>query len=79
MPLDELPLLPEEAIEFRGIVRAETAPEDELLRRRDGRDRVELQETEAANRFEDVVRRAVEELRVDSDSACLLESDDVGA
>jgi hypothetical protein len=79
VPLDELALVPEQAVELAGVVRAEAAPEDELLRRCDGRDRVDLEEAEPANRLEDVARGAVEELRADRDSACLLESDDAGA
>jgi hypothetical protein len=52
------------------------APEHELLRRRDRRDRIDLEKAQAANRVEDVAGGAVEELRADSDPACLLESDD---
>src|SRR5438067_2793806 len=39
-PLEQLALLPQQAVELGGVVGAEPAPEDELLRRRDGRDRV---------------------------------------
>src|SRR5439155_19826668 len=35
-PLEQLPLLPEQAVELGSVVRSEPAPEDELLRRRDG-------------------------------------------
>ena len=47
----------------RDVVGAEPAPEDEVLRGRDGRDRVELQEAEPSHGLEDARRRAVEELR----------------
>ena len=50
-------------------MRAEAAPEDELLRRRDGGDRVQLKETEAPNRVEDVGRGPVEELGADRNAA----------
>ena len=41
---------------------AEAAPEDEMLRRRNRRDRVELEEPESSHRLEDARRRAVERL-----------------
>jgi hypothetical protein len=44
--------------------------------RRDGRDRVELEEAEPAHGAEDAARRAVEELRPDRDPARLVGSDD---
>ena len=47
-----------------------------MLRRRDGRDRVELEEPEPAHRAEDAARGAVEELRPDRDPARLLGRDD---
>ncbi len=78
VPLDELPLLPEQPVELGAVVgRAEPAPEHEVLRRRDGRDRVELQEAEPADRREHVRRRAVEQLRADGDPPRLLERDSV--
>ena len=49
--------------------------EDELLRRRDGGDRIELEEAEPAHRLKDVARRAVEELRADGDAARLVARD----
>src|SRR5579859_555795 len=42
VPFDELPFLPEQAVDLAGVPRSESAPEDEMLRRRDRRDRVEL-------------------------------------
>jgi hypothetical protein len=79
VPLEELAFVPDQAIELGGIVRTEAAPEDELLRRRDGRDRIDLEEAQAVNCLEDVAGGAVEKLRADSDPACLLESDDARA
>src|SRR5438270_11807664 len=52
VPLEELPLLPEQPVELGGLVGAEAAPEDEMLRPSDGRDRVELEEPEPAHRLE---------------------------
>ena len=75
VPLDELALLPQEPVELGGVERAETAPEDEVLRRRDGRDRVELEEAEPAHGLENVRRRAVEALRPHRDSARRLDVD----
>mgnify|MGYP003457244285 CR=1 FL=1 len=46
---------------------AEPAPEDQMLRRCDGRDRIELQEAEAADGVQDVGRRPVEELGANGD------------
>ena len=43
-----------------------------MLRRRDGRDRVELEIPEAADRVEHAFRRSVEELRANSDPARLV-------
>src|SRR5262249_53259952 len=75
-PLQELPLLPEETVELRRRVAAETAPEDEVLWRRDRRDRVELEEPERADGVENARRGAVEELRAKRDAACFLGRDD---
>ena len=76
VPVDELALLPEQAVDLRRVVGAEAAPEDELLRRCDGRDRVDLEKADSADRVEDRAGRPVEQLRSDGDSACLLETDD---
>ena len=76
VPLDELSLVPEQAVELGDVVRPETAPEHEVLRRRDGRDRVDLEEAERADGVEDGRRRAVEELRAHGDAARLLRRDD---
>ena len=53
VPLEELLLDPQQPVELRDVVRAEPAPEDELLRRCDGRDRVDLQEAELPHGVED--------------------------
>src|SRR5439155_23772391 len=74
-PLAELPLLPEKPVELGGVERTEPAPEDEMLRRRDRRDRIELEEAEPAHRLEDSVRAAVEPLRADRDAPRLLDRD----
>ena len=55
VPLEELPLLPQQPVELGAVVRAEPAPEDEVLRRRHRRDRVDLEEAEPADRVEHVV------------------------
>ena len=74
VPLDQLPLVPEQAVELGRVVpAAEPAPEDEMRRRRDRGDRVELEETEPPDGLLDAVRAAVEELRADGDAARLLE------
>src|SRR5581483_5449184 len=63
-PLDELPLVPDQAVELAAVVRPEPAPGNEVLRRRDARDRIDLQEAEPAYKREQIGRRAVEQLRV---------------
>ena len=55
---------PEEAVELGDVVGTEPAPEDEVLRGRDGRDRVDLQEAEVTDGLDDVGRRPVERLDV---------------
>ena len=51
VPLEELPLLPQQPVELGRVeAAAEPAPENEPLRRRDRRDRVELQAAEPARR-----------------------------
>lgn len=79
MPFDECALLPEEPTELGGVVLTEPAPEHELLRRGDGRDRVDLEKTELPDSAEHSACGAVEQLCADSDPACLLECDDPGA
>src|SRR6185295_12020245 len=74
-PLEELALLPEQAIELGPVVRTEAAPEDEPLRRRDGGDRIDLQETQPANCREHAVGAPVEKLTTDRDLPCLCEGD----
>src|SRR5580765_1605162 len=71
VPLEELSLLPEQPVEVGAIVGSEPAPEDEVLGRRDGRDRVDLEAAEVANRRQDVPRRAVEELGAHGHPPCL--------
>src|SRR5262245_2127226 len=75
VPLDQLLLVPEEAVELARVERPEAAPEHEPLRRSDGRDRVELQEAEPPDRVDDALRGAVEQLRADGDSARFLRAD----
>ena len=75
VPLEQLPLDPEQVIQFCGVERAESAPEDQVLRPRDGRDRVDLEEAEAPNGVEHALRGAVEKLRADRDAARLFERD----
>src|SRR5207244_13596288 len=70
--LDELALLPEEAVELPGVEGAEPAPEDEVLRGRDRRDQVELEEAEPPDGVEHAPSRAVEELRADGDPPRLI-------
>src|SRR4051812_39736831 len=72
-PLEELSLLPDEPIELPSFVLPEPAPQDEVLRRCDGCDRVELEEPEAAHGVKHVRRRAVEELSAHGDPARLLD------
>ena len=75
VPLDELPVDSKQPVQFGRVEGSEAAPEDEVLRRRDGRDRVELEEPDPADSVEDAARRAVDELRPDGDPAGLLDSD----
>ena len=74
VPLEQLPFDPQQAVELVRVERAEPAPEDEVLRRRDGRDRVELQEAEVPHRLQHVARGAVEQLRPDGDAPRLVET-----
>ena len=60
--LDQLALLPHQPVELADVVRAEAREEHKLLRRRDGRDRVHLQEPELAHGVEHTGRAAVEKL-----------------
>jgi hypothetical protein len=75
VPLDQLPLVPEEAFELRRVEGAEPCLEHEMLRRRHGRDRVELEEAEPADGLEHTARRAVEQLCADGDPAGLVKGD----
>ena len=52
VPFDELSLLPDQPVELFAVVRPEPAPEHEVLRRRDRRDRVDLEEPEPAHGVE---------------------------
>ena len=74
--LEELPRLPEQAIELGAVVAwAEPRVEHEVLGRRDRRDGVDLEEPEAANGREDAARGAVEGLRPHGDPPRLLARD----
>ena len=77
VPLEELLLLPEQPIERAAVVRPEPAPGDEVLRRRDARDGIDLEEAEPANGVEQALGRAVEELRADRDPPSFLRRDDL--
>ena len=69
LPFEEQPVLPEQPVELGGVEGPEAAEEDELLGRRDRRDRVELEEAQPADRVEHAGRRAVEQLRAHRDAA----------
>src|SRR5204863_9012099 len=71
VPFEELLLLPEQPVERGTLVRAEAAPQDEILRRGDRRDRGDLDRAEAPPDVEDAPRRAVEQRRPDRDAARL--------
>ena len=74
VPLDELSRSPRADGRARPVVRsAEPAPEHEMLRRSDRRDRVELQEAEAPHGAEHVGRGAVEQLCAHCDAPRLLD------
>src|SRR5205814_2993033 len=77
VPLEQLPVLPQQPVELSRVVPAEPTPEHESLRRRDDRDRVELEEAEPPDRAEDAARRAVQQLRTDGDPARLLDAHDL--
>jgi hypothetical protein len=76
-PLEEHPLRPEHSVELGGVEGPEPAPGHELLGRRDGRDRVELEEAQAAHGLAHAARRSGEELRAHGDPARLVASDGV--
>jgi hypothetical protein len=70
--LDQLPRLPAQPVELRLVVAwAEPGVEDEVLRRRDRRNGVDLQEPEASDRVEYALRGSGEKLRSDGDPARL--------
>ena len=58
--LHELALVPQQPVELARVELPEPAVEHELLRRRDRRDRVHLEEAEMPDRLQDVRRGAVE-------------------
>src|SRR5207248_162542 len=60
-------------VQLGRVIRAEAAEEDELLWRRDGRDRVHLEEAEPSHGVEHRGRGAVEQLRADGNAPCLLD------
>src|SRR5439155_25135372 len=68
VPFEQLALLPEQALELGAVVLGpKSAEQDEVLRRGDRGDRVQLEEAEAADGVEDIGRAPVEELRTDGD------------
>jgi hypothetical protein len=75
VPLEQPPLVPEQAIELRRVEGPETAPEDEVLRGRDGGDGVELEEPEPADGMEDSACRAVEQLGANGNATSFLPGD----
>ena len=75
VPLEQPSLFPQEPVELGAVDSAEPAPEDELLRRRDGRDGVHLEEAEAPDRLQDAPRRPVEELRANCNPPRVLPRD----
>src|SRR6266550_5692756 len=75
VPLEQLPLDPQQPVELAGVIATEPAPEDELLRGRHRGDRIELKEAEPPYGLEHPARRAVEELGPDGDSPRLLQRD----
>jgi hypothetical protein len=72
VPLEQLPLHPEEPIQLAGVERAEPAPEDELLGGRDGRDRIDLEETEPTDGLKQASCRPIQQLGADGDPSRLL-------
>jgi hypothetical protein len=68
VPFEELSLIPEQPVELCPVVPGDAAPENEMLRRRDGRDRVDLEAAEVPDRRQDVGRRPVEQLRTHGDA-----------
>src|SRR5262249_1529530 len=65
--LEQLAFLPEQPVELGPVEGPEPAPENEVLRRRNGGDRIELEEAEPPHGVEDAARRAVQQLRPDGD------------
>src|SRR5262249_16307501 len=57
--LEQLAFLPEQPVELGPVEGPEPAPENEVLRRRNGGDRIELEEAEPPHGVEDAARRAV--------------------
>jgi len=72
IPFEARSLVPEQPIELCDVVGSKPAPENELLWRCDRRDRVDLQEPESSDRFENARRRSVEKLGMDGDPARLV-------
>ncbi len=66
---EELALVPQQPVELRAVEDAEPAPEDEVLRRRDRGDRVDLESARAADDVEDPARGTIEQLRPHRDPA----------
>ena len=75
IPFNELSLPPDQLVELLRRERAEPAPEDKMLRRRDRGDRVELEEAEPADGLEDAACAAVQPLSAHRDPPRLLDRD----
>src|SRR5207245_4711642 len=72
--LEQLARLPHQPVELGHVEWPEAAEQHELLRRRDSRDRIHLQEPEAPDRVEHAVCTAVEELRPHGDASSAVEA-----
>ena len=74
VPLEELPLLPDEPVELGDVEPAEPAVQHEVLRRCDRRDRIELQEAEPLDDVQDTGAAPVQQLRAHGDAPRALET-----
>ena len=77
VPLEQLPVIPQQPVELGRVVPAEPAPEHEPLRRCYDRDRVELEKAETPHGVQHPSGRPVKQLRTDSDPARLLDAHDL--
>ncbi|OLE30055.1 MAG: hypothetical protein AUG43_04530 [Actinobacteria bacterium 13_1_20CM_3_68_10] len=75
VPLEQLPLDPQQPVELAGVIATEPAPKDEVLRRRHRGNWIELEEAEPPYGLEHPARRAVKQLGPDGDPTRLLQRD----